>query len=70
LLRAYAAQTSPGCTNVNVKSDTATTRGISEKWELLGNAGDPTRDVRMIFGYKVPRGARTADTMVITLYCQ
>jgi hypothetical protein len=71
LLRAYAAQTSPGCTNANVKSDTnfSATTGITERWTLLGNPGDPTRDVNMRFTYRVPRGTRT-ETMMITLYCK
>jgi prepilin-type N-terminal cleavage/methylation domain-containing protein len=69
LLRAYAAQTSPGCTNANVKTDSTITNGVGEKWQLLGSAGDPTRDVRMMFSYRVPRGTRT-DTMMITLYCK
>lgn len=69
LLRAYAAQTSPGCTNAKIKSDTATTNGVGEKWEVLGAAGDFTRDVRMIFTYRVPRGTHV-DTMMITLYCK
>ena len=70
LLRTYAAQTSPGCTNANVKSDSSTTAsGIGEKWTLLGAAGDNTRDVRMTFSYRVPSGTRT-DTMMITLYCK
>jgi prepilin-type N-terminal cleavage/methylation domain-containing protein len=70
LLRSYAAATSPGCTNANVKSDSNTTAsGIGEKWVLLGTAGDPTRDVRMMFTYRVPKGSRT-DTMMITLYCK
>jgi prepilin-type N-terminal cleavage/methylation domain-containing protein len=69
LLRAYAAQTSPGCTNANVKSDSATTANVREKWELLDNAGDETRRVRMTFTYQVPRGSRS-DTMMITLYCK
>ena len=57
LLRAYAAQTSPGCTNAAVKSDSNTTAtGIGEKWVLLGAAGDATRDVRMTFSYRVPGG--------------
>jgi type IV pilus assembly protein PilV len=69
-LRAYAASTSPGCTDATkVKSDTATTSGITEKWELLGAAGDNTRDVRMMFTYRVPKGTRT-DTVMITLYCK
>ncbi len=70
LLRSYAAATSPGCTNANVRSDSNTTAsGIGEKWVLLGTAGDPTRDVRMMFTYRVPKGSRT-DTMMITLYCK
>ena len=70
LLRAYAASTSPGCADATtVKSGTATTSGIVENWELLGAAGDNTRDVRMMFTYRVPRGSRT-DTMMITLYCK
>jgi len=70
LLRSYAASTSPGCTDATrVKSDTTTTNGIGEKWELLGAAGDNTRDVRLMFTYRVPSGTRT-DTMMITLYCK
>ena len=75
LLRAYAASTSPGCTNANVANGTATTPispgsgQITETWELTGNAGDATRDVRMMFTYRVPSGTRT-DTMMITLYCK
>lgn len=70
LLRSYAAATSPGCTDANVKTDSNTTAsGIGEKWVLLGNAGDLTRDVRLTFSYRVPKGTRT-DTMMITLYCK
>lgn len=70
LLRTFAAATSPGCTAASVKSDSNTTAsGIGEKWVLLGNAGDATRDVRMTFSYRVPRGTRT-DTMMLTLYCK
>jgi prepilin-type N-terminal cleavage/methylation domain-containing protein len=69
LLRAYAAQTSPGCTNANVASGNATTAGITEAWTLGGAAGDATRPVTMTFTYAVPKGTRT-ETMVITLYCK
>jgi prepilin-type N-terminal cleavage/methylation domain-containing protein len=72
LLRAYAASTSPGCTNANVANGTATSgpnNRITETWQVTGNAGDPVRDVRMMFTYPVPRGTRT-DTMMITLYCK
>ena len=69
LLRAYAAQTSPGCTNANVASGNAVTNGITESWVLGGNPGDFTRDVTMTFTYRVPRGTRS-DVMVITLYCK
>jgi prepilin-type N-terminal cleavage/methylation domain-containing protein len=70
LLRAYAAQTSPGCTNGNVASGTATTPdGITETWTLQGAAGDFTRNVNLTFSYKVPGGTRS-DAMVITLYCK
>jgi prepilin-type N-terminal cleavage/methylation domain-containing protein len=72
LLRAYAASTSPGCTNANVANGTANSGSngrITETWQLTGNAGDPMRDVRMMFTYRVPRGTRT-DTMMITLYCK
>ena len=70
LLRTYAAATSPGCTDAKVKTDSNTTAsGIGEKWVLLGNAGDLTRDVRLTFSYRVPKGTRT-DTMMITLYCK
>jgi len=69
LLRAYAAQ-SAGCANGNIKTDSNTTQtGIGEKWEMLTAAGSPTRDVRLSFSYRVPRGTR-ADTMLITLYCK
>jgi hypothetical protein len=57
-------------TDAKVKSDSNTTQsGIGEKWVLLGNAGDLTRDVRLTFSYRVPKGTRT-DTMMITLYCK
>ena len=72
LLRAYAASTSPGCTNAAVANGTANSGPngqITETWQLTGNAGDPVRDVRMMFTYRVPRGTRT-DTMMITLYCK
>jgi general secretion pathway protein I len=69
LLRAYAAQTSPGCTNAKVASGNAVTDGITETWTLGGNPGDFTRDVTMTFTYRVPRGTRS-DVMVITLYCK
>jgi prepilin-type N-terminal cleavage/methylation domain-containing protein len=68
LLRAYAAQ-APGCTNVNLQSSAATTAGIAEQWTLQGNAGDPTRDVRLIFTYQTAGGVRS-DTSTITLYCK
>jgi prepilin-type N-terminal cleavage/methylation domain-containing protein len=73
LIRVYAASTSPGCTNANVANgsatDTTSMGTVSESWQLTGAAGDPTRDVRMMFTYRVPRGTRT-DTMMITLYCK
>jgi prepilin-type N-terminal cleavage/methylation domain-containing protein len=69
LLRAYAAQTSPGCTNGNIANGSATTDGITETWVLGGVAGDFTRNVTMTFTYKVPGGTRS-DVMVITLYCK
>ena len=69
LLRAYAAQTSPGCTNANVASGNAVTDGVTESWVLGGAAGDFTRDVTMTFTYRVPSGTRS-DVMVITLYCK
>jgi prepilin-type N-terminal cleavage/methylation domain-containing protein len=73
LLRAYAASTSPGCTNANIANGSATTPTsmgtITETWQITGNVGDPTRDVRMMFTYRVPRGTRT-DTTMITLYCK
>jgi prepilin-type N-terminal cleavage/methylation domain-containing protein len=68
LLRAYAAQ-APGCTNANLQSNSATTAGVAEQWTLQGSAGDPTRDVRMIFTYNIARGVRS-DTSTITLYCK
>jgi prepilin-type N-terminal cleavage/methylation domain-containing protein len=74
-LRYNAAATAPGCANANIKTDSATTvtkttpGGIGEKWVLQGNPGDLTRDVRMTFTYRVPKGTRT-DTMMITLYCK
>ncbi len=71
LLRAYAAQTSPGCTNAQIKTDSATnaTTHITEKWELLNPAGSATQLVRMSFRYRTANGMR-ADTMYITLYCK
>jgi prepilin-type N-terminal cleavage/methylation domain-containing protein len=69
LLRAYAAQTSPGCTNAAVANGNAVTNGITESWTLLGNPGDFTRDVLLALTYRVPRGTRS-DTMMITLYCK
>jgi prepilin-type N-terminal cleavage/methylation domain-containing protein len=70
-LRQAAASTSPGCTAASVANGTATSTvtGITETWELQGAAGDPTRDVRLIYAYRVPRGTRI-DTMTITLYCK
>jgi prepilin-type N-terminal cleavage/methylation domain-containing protein len=69
LLRTYAAQTSPGCTNGNIANGSATTSRISESWTVGGAAGDATRDVTMTFTYKVPGGTRS-DVMMITLYCK
>ena len=69
LLRAFAAQTSPGCTNPAVANGNAVTNGITESWTLLGNPGDFTRDVLLALTYRVPRGTRS-DTMMITLYCK
>jgi len=69
LLRAYAAQTSPGCTNPNVASGNAVTNGVTEAWVLQGAAGDFTRDVQMTFTYPVPGGTRS-EIMMITLYCK
>jgi hypothetical protein len=69
LLRAYAAQTSPGCTNAAIANGNAVTNGVTETWTLAGAAGDFTRDVTMTFTYAVPGGTRS-DVMVITLYCK
>jgi prepilin-type N-terminal cleavage/methylation domain-containing protein len=68
-LRQIAAATSPACGSVQLRTDSASTSGISEKWVLLGAAGDRTRDVRMMYTYKVPQGVRT-DTMTLTLLCK
>jgi len=69
LLRAYAAQTSPGCTNPNVASGNAVTNGVTEAWVVGAAAADGTRPVTMTFTYTVPGGTRS-DVMVITLYCK
>jgi prepilin-type N-terminal cleavage/methylation domain-containing protein len=66
-LRQIAAATSPACGQlVNGTSNPGS--GITERWELQGAAGDKTRDVRLIYSYRVSRSVRT-DTMSLTLLC-
>jgi prepilin-type N-terminal cleavage/methylation domain-containing protein len=68
-LRQIAAATSPACGSPLLKDSTTAGTGITEQWQVLGAAGDRTRDVRMMYSYKVPRGTRT-DTMTLTLLCK
>ena len=68
-LRQIAAATSPACGSAALASGTANPgHGITERWELQGAAGDKTRDVRLIYSYRVSRSVRT-DTMSLTLLC-
>jgi prepilin-type N-terminal cleavage/methylation domain-containing protein len=69
-LRQVAAATSPPCGSAQLRTDSVPgANGIQEKWVLLGAAGDRTRDVRMMYSYKVPKGTRT-DTMTLSLLCK
>ena len=68
-LRQIAAATSPPCGSALLKDSTFATNGITQQWQVLGAAGDRTRDVRLMYSYKVPRGTRT-DTMTLTLLCK
>jgi prepilin-type N-terminal cleavage/methylation domain-containing protein len=68
-LRQIAAATAPPCGSPLLKDSTKAGTGITEQWQVLGAAGDRTRDVRMMYSYKVPRGTRT-DTMTLTLLCK
>jgi prepilin-type N-terminal cleavage/methylation domain-containing protein len=68
-LRQVAAATSPACGSPLFKDSTVASNGITQQWQVLGAAGDRTRDVRLMYSYKVPRGTRT-DTMTLTLLCK
>jgi prepilin-type N-terminal cleavage/methylation domain-containing protein len=67
-LRQIAAATSPTCGSPLLKDSTIASNGITQQWQVLPAVG-ATRDVRMMYSYKVPRGTRT-DTMTLTLLCK
>ncbi len=69
-LRQIAAETTPPCGSANFASGNAVTSGITERWELLPAVGTGTsRQFRMTFTYKTPRGQR-ADTVLATVLCK
>ena len=66
-LRQVAASTSPPCGLLT--NGTSTSDGITEQWQIQALTLSGTRDVNLMYSYKVPRGTRT-DTMRITLLCK
>jgi prepilin-type N-terminal cleavage/methylation domain-containing protein len=70
-LRQIAAATTPPCGSALLKDSTWANpnTGITEQWQVLALTGSGTRDVRMMYSYKVPKGTRT-DTMTLTLLCK
>jgi prepilin-type N-terminal cleavage/methylation domain-containing protein len=68
-LRQIAASTSPPCGSVQLTNGTSSSNGITEQWQIQALTSSGTRDVDMMFSYKVPKGTRT-DTMRLTLLCK
>ena len=64
-LRRIAASTNPPCTALGAGN--ATTNGLAESWSVTAvNAF--SREMRLIVGYRSPRGVR-ADTTTLTIFC-
>jgi type II secretion system protein I len=68
-LRQVAASTSPPCGSPNLTDGTVASNGITQQWQVQPLSPSGTRDVRLIYSYRVPRGTR-ADTMTLTLLCK
>jgi prepilin-type N-terminal cleavage/methylation domain-containing protein len=68
-LRQIAASTSPPCGSAQLVNGTTSNNGITEQWQVNALTVSGTRNVDMMFTYKVPKGTRT-DTMTLTLLCK
>jgi prepilin-type N-terminal cleavage/methylation domain-containing protein len=68
-LRQVASSTSPPCGSAQFTDGAVVRNGITEQWQVQALTASGTRDVRMMYTYKVPRGTRT-DTMTLTVLCK
>ena len=68
-LRQVASSTTPPCGSAQFTDGAVVRNGITEQWQVQAATPSGTRDVRMMYSYKVPRGTRT-DTMTLTLLCK
>ncbi len=68
-LRQLAASTSPACGSAMLRSGSSNSGGVAEEWTVLGAAGEPLREARLTYAYRVPRGIRS-DTVSLTLLCR
>jgi prepilin-type N-terminal cleavage/methylation domain-containing protein len=68
-LRQIASATTPPCGSALLKDSTVASSGITQQWQVLALSASGTRDVRLMYSYKVPKGTRT-DTMTLTLLCK
>lgn len=67
-LRRVAAATAPRCSRL-ADGSAVSTDGVTERWTVLGAAGDAARDIRLTLAYRAPTGART-DTVMLSLDCR
>ncbi len=66
-LRVVARSTSPACTSLEWRSDSATEARVSQNWEILDVAG-VARRLRLIVRSRSPLGLAT-DTIVTAVPC-
>jgi prepilin-type N-terminal cleavage/methylation domain-containing protein len=67
-LRRLAAGSTPRCGGLT-DGTSRSVGGVVERWNILGAAGDPAREVRLTLDYRVPAGPRT-DTVTVSLDCR
>jgi prepilin-type N-terminal cleavage/methylation domain-containing protein len=67
-LRRVAAATAPRCSRL-ADGSAVSTDAVTERWTVLGAAGDAARDIRLTLAYRAPTGART-DTVMLSLDCR
>ena len=67
-LRRVAAATAPRCSRL-ADGSAVSTDGVTERWTVLGAAGDAARDIRLTLAYRAPTGARTY-TVMLSLDCR